>query len=79
MSKVKKTIVFPPNTINCSYDFRIYRGIPSGIKFTLEEMGEDYRLIGPGYGVSNDYGNGAIYVSGKTMRVVLEYLGEMKA
>lgn len=71
---MNKTVVFPPNTINCSYDFRFYRGIPSGVKFSVEEMGEDYRLVAPGYGDRANYGNGAIYVNGKTLRVVLDHL-----
>lgn len=71
---MNKTFVFPSNTINYSQDFRSHRGIPSGVKFFIEDTGASCRLIAPGYGDNKDYGNGAIYVDARTLRVVLEYL-----
>lgn len=72
---MKMTIEFPPNSIQYSQDFHACRGIPSGVEFTLEERGKNYRLVAPGYGDNNNYGNGAIYVDAQTMRVVLDCLG----
>jgi len=75
--KVKKDrngfirIIFPENDIRFMQDYGFWQHIPSRVKFVAELTGNDsVRLIGEGYGalrenkygLSYNYGNGAIYV-----------------
>jgi len=66
------TWIFPDNEIFYSQDHGFWRGLPSGVEFSVDRLNKDTLvLVAEGYGaLSNNpyglkyhYGNGAIYVS----------------
>ena len=59
------------NRIKYGQDHGQYVGIPPGIDFRVERIGNRFKLIAPGYGdlsTPGAYGNGALYVWGLTQR-----------
>ena len=63
MDETKMRVIFPKdNNILYGQGFSCHRGVPSGVEFEAEEISYQYILTAPGYGVSGNYGNGALYV-----------------
>ena len=65
---MKPTLTFRAgNKIPFGQDFAFFRGLPSGIPFTVDEILPSglVKLVGPGYGelgfAGADYGNGALH------------------
>jgi hypothetical protein len=51
------------NGIRYGQDHRIHEGIPAG-RYSVYRFGANgLKLIAPGYGLTSDYGNGALFVS----------------
>lgn len=56
------------NQILYGQDFQSHKGCPVGIKFNAKYINEKrIELTAPGFGLSKDYGKGAIYVSVKDL------------
>lgn len=72
-----KTITFQENRILYFQDMNYFRGIPSGVEFTIETIDEkSARLSAPNYG-GKPYGNGKIFIPrSQRMAKVYEYLWE---
>lgn len=59
---VGKIRALPDNDIKYGMDFSFYQGVPPGV-YDVYDRGVTWRLVGPGYGAWDDYGNGAIYIT----------------
>ena len=57
-------VTFKDNQHQFFQDFRLWKGIPAGIEFTVvkEAKANSYWLVAKGYGDPEDYGNGPIAV-----------------
>lgn len=60
----------PDNKIRYGQDFRVYKNIPSGIWFEIEEKDEYYILVAPGYGERKAYGNGSLHVRKRDLSII---------
>jgi len=58
------------NKICYGQDFRFFRGLPSGVDFTVESRdgGKWFELRAPGYGATGAYGCGSLFVRNLTRR-----------
>ena len=63
------SLTFPEdNGIPFFQDFSFWRGVPSGVKFYIQEyINGSYKLVGEGYGMKDAYGCGAIYIRGEVL------------
>ena len=60
----RRFITFKPgNRIHYRQDFVNHIGIPAGVQFEVVSVDQKHAvLVAPGYGDTNDYGNGGIYI-----------------
>ena len=77
MKMIPKKIIFKENSLPYGQDMQFYHGIPSDVEFNIKRFSnESFKLTAKGYGILSinpkDYGNGAIFVTKKTMNKYLE-------
>jgi len=82
------TLIFPDNEIDYSQDHGFWRGLPSGVEFSVDRLNEGVlKLVAEGYGALKDnlyglryhYGNGAIYVSESILPEAIQNVLNQKA
>ena len=64
-------VEFPsPNGIPYMMDHGYYRGVPSGVWWIEDVIGEWVSLVRPGYGTKENYGSGSIDIGIKSLSQV---------